>query len=362
MIGDQHFYESVVASLPAGICTVDREGCIVHLNPALERMLGCRLLEKRGQPLARCLEKAIVDPAQIVCWTVGLSEALAHGRTTYLNLPVQFRSEAGEPQSLIGVMVPWRDGTGRRLGALAIFHRSELHNDLDDVRTRFLSVVSHEFGSPVTNLTAAADLLADLLDGSSEEQWRLLRVIRAEAARLRRLLAQFLSRAPLQGEGSAPEREMITLAPILRRVARSFQVQDTGRELVVQTPGNLPFVWGDEDRIEEVLANLVGNAMRYSPAGTPIVLAARAWEDDVEVSVTDLGAGIEQEDAESIFEGRPRSSAQAQGGTGSGLGLQIARTLVQALGGKLWYRSGPGGGASLCFSLQRVPDMETERA
>jgi two-component system phosphate regulon sensor histidine kinase PhoR len=335
---------------------VDGEGRILLTNPALEALLGWRLAERYGQPLARCLEEGMADPASALCWNVAVSEALAHGRTTFLNLSADMIRAAEDRQgvSVTGVVAPWQDESSEEHGALVVFYDSAQHQGLEDVRQRFLAVISHELGSPLTNVSTAAERVARLLSGSGAEEWRLIQIICSETARLRRLLGQFLSRSPVQAKPVQPERSVITLRPLLYRAAHTFGLREFEHEIAVQVPRHLPFVWGDADKILEILSNLVDNAIRYSQPGTEITLAAEAWRDGVLVSVTDQGQGIAAGEGSRVFEPLYRGSDGEQSIEGLGLGLYIARNLVQALGGELWHEGLASGGTRFCFTLPRA--------
>jgi signal transduction histidine kinase len=352
------FYARMFESVPVAVCIVDREGRILLLNSALERLLGWRLSVQRGQPIASYLQQAIIDPAQALCWTVALSEALALGKMTYLNLPVGMRTRFDDEHlvSVAGVVIPYQhDGTEHQ-GALVVFHGRDLMQSMEAVRARFFAAISHELGSPVSNIAAAADLLTKYLDTDNLQQRKLLRIIQAEAARLQRLMEQFLPKSPVQETAPAISKNVITLRPLIHRVVEIFRIRETGHRIVAQAPRDLPFVWGDEDGIQGILSNLLENALRYSPSGTEITLAAERGPQEVLISVTDQGPGLSAEDRERLFEPFYRGERKKEEVQGQGLGLPIARSVVQELGGELWYEERAEGGIRFCFTLPSVSD------
>jgi signal transduction histidine kinase len=346
-------YNRILASLPHGLCVVDGEGRILLINPALEELLGWRLSERRGRLLAQHLEEGMSEPASALCWNVAVNEALAHGRTTFLNLAAELTTEMEDRRlvSVTGAVAPWQDKDTNLRGALVVFYDSARHQSLEDMRQRFLAVVSHELGSPLTNVSAAAERMARLLNDGNAEEWKLIQIIRSETARLRRLLGQFLSRSPVQAQPVWPEKNLITLRPLLYRVAHTFGIRESEHEIEVLVPPHLPFAWGEVDKILEILSNLVDNAIRYSKPGTKITLAAEAWTGGVLISVTDQGRGISPRDEERIFEPLYRGNHEEHSIEGLGLGLYISRTLVQALGGELWHEGLADGGTRFCFTL-----------
>jgi signal transduction histidine kinase len=315
-----------------------------------------------GQPLSQVLEKGIGDPAQLLTWLVSLSDTLANGRRADLNLPVQFSRE-GSTVQLVGTMVPWEGpGSGER-GALVLFHDSALHADLNGARSRFLAVVAHELGAPVTNITAAAEQMARHLTGDEAGAWRLLEIIRTEGRRLERLLNGFLAGLDAEAQPADPpvgKMDIVALPPLLRQVASTFGLRDRGKSIVVRTADDLPFVWGDADDIQQALGNLVDNASRYAPASSEIVLAAEAQGEAVVVRVMDRGPGLSPEEEASLFATPRWGNGRQRSAEGRGLGLPIARAVIRSLGGALRYERGPEGMTCFCFTLSQVPGLVDE--
>jgi two-component system phosphate regulon sensor histidine kinase PhoR len=351
---DATLCDSILASFPCGVCAVDRDGRIRYANPALRALLGWQQSDRRGERLAEYLEHTILDPAQKLLWTVALSQALDRGETTNLGLETQFLISADDRQvvSATGIAAPWREGS-EDLGALLVFHDSAWCENLEAVRQRFLSVIAHELGSPATNLAAAIDLLVEHLANGNAELSKLLDIAQMEIKRLQRMLVSFLSPPSLRTEAAQLSRNVVTLAPLMRTVVRAFQARKSEHDFAMEVPRELPFVWGDAERIQEILSNLVDNAIKYSPPGTRIILSAATWQEDVVVGVTDFGPGIPPGDEERVFQPYHRG-AGADEGEGEGLGLYIARTVVQALGGELWYERKPEGESGFYFSLHAV--------
>ncbi len=355
-------YEALFAALPLGLCAVDDEGRILSVNPALERLLGWRNAEWRGRPLSLALEQAICESAQAMGWTVALSQALAQGRTTHLNLPTAFRTGPGDAREVLvtGAVAPWQTSEGESSGALVLFQDRTTWEELEGARARFLAVLAHELGTPATNLEAAAEQLAGHLEPTDTVPWRLLQVIRREVKRLRLRLAQLFPTASGHARAARAQRQLVTLRPLLRQMAYAFEIRGLDCEIAVQAPPDLPFVWSDPDRIQDVLSKLVENAIRYAPAGTEVVLEAKEGEGSVIVSVRDGGPGVPEEDREAIFEPWRRGRHEAPEAQRQGLGLSLARNLVLDLGGRLWYEPSPGGGARFCFSLPQAQNALSE--
>jgi signal transduction histidine kinase len=355
-------YVSVFESAPVALCAVDRAGQVLLANPALEKLLGWKLSARRGQLLAHHLQQAIVDPAQALCWTVALDEALTLGKTTYLNLPADFQTEFEDKrrEPLTGIVMPYQDDDAQHSGAVIAFHNQALTESMEAVRDRFFAAVSHELGSPVNNIVAAADLLAKHLDSGNLKQRKLLEIIQAETARLQRMVEQFLSTPLANKRTPAPARNVVTLRPLFHRVAQIFCVRESGHRIVVRVPPHLPFVWGDEDSIQGILTNLLENALCYSPPDTEITLTAEERPDEILISVIDRGLGVLAEDRERLFEPFYRGEWTKERIQGQGLGLPLAMSLVQQLGGELWYEQEATREPRFCFTLPRVNEPSGE--
>ena len=357
---DASLSRSLLLSLPSAVCVVDGEGKVLDGNPALEQLLGWNLDAQRGRLLADCLGGAIADPAQALSWLVALNEALVREHTTYLNLPTDFRTGLPERRTatVVGVAAPWRDADGRQVGALLLFHDGALYRDMEGVRARFLAAISHELNSPVNNVVAAVEQMARHLESHGAPVGRLLGILQAELARLQRLLGSLLSSPVTQVPSPAVSPDLVALKPLIRRVAHVFAVRDTGHPIVVDLPPDLPFALGHADSIQQVLGNLVDNALKYAPAGSQVTLLAQGREDDVLVRVVDRGPGIAGPARDRFLV--PRDDRPPAGG--HGIGLTISACLLQAMGGKLWYEERTPGECSFCFSLPRAPGPNGESA
>jgi signal transduction histidine kinase len=216
----------------------------------------------------------------------------------------------------------------------------------------FLDLMAHELRSPVATISAAAELL--LAGDPPPETSQLLDVILQEVGRLTSLVEGMLA------VGRAPKGQVtVTLEPVTlrslgqRAVARAA-VAHSGRAFRVEVADDVPPVMADPGCVDQIVCNLLQNAAKYSPAGSEIVLCASAVDggQKVRCQVTDSGLGIAEDELGRIFESGHRAPAAGrQGIEGRGLGLFIARWLVEAQGGRIWAENRPGGGARVVFEL-----------
>jgi two-component system OmpR family sensor kinase len=234
---------------------------------------------------------------------------------------------------------------------------------------RFVADVSHELRTPLTALGGGIEMLligADQRDAAARS--RLMRGLYAETERLRRLVEDLLILARLDEGRTGLQPRAVDVRPILDDVCEQAQRLATRQEIVCETPAELPLVRADADRLRQVVFNLVENAIKFTPAPGRITLAAQAGKDElargvVGIEVRDTGMGIPPEDLPHVFErfyrGDPaRARAQGQPG-GSGLGLSIAKGLIEVQGGDIAITSKPSEGTTVRIHL---PIWRTEPA
>jgi signal transduction histidine kinase len=181
-------------------------------------------------------------------------------------------------------------------------------------------------------------------------------IIEEEADRLTELIDNLLDASRLQAGALELQFVEVALDELAERVADRFRPQTDRHFIVVDFPPDFPLVQGDPRRLEQVLANLASNAIKYSPQGGTIRISGRTTPREVIVTVTDEGVGIPLDEQERIFERFYRTSqAVARQTPGTGLGLYLARAIVEAHGGRIWVESIPGRGSSFSFSVPRGP-------
>jgi len=225
----------------------------------------------------------------------------------------------------------------------------------DALRAALLSSVSHDLRTPLSSIKAAASsLLQEDVQWDDEARHSFALAIVREADRLNRLVANLLDMSRIEGGALKPEKEWYPLDELIHDVLGRMQPLLQGRAVHTDIPDDLPPVQLDYLQIDQVLTNLIENAVRYTPAGSPIDIAVELCEDMVRVSVADRGPGIPPSDVERVFDKFYRvlnTEARATRPTGSGLGLAVCRGLIEAHGGRIWVENRQGGGAIFRFTL-----------
>ncbi len=231
--------------------------------------------------------------------------------------------------------------------------KAQLAMETEKLRSSLLSSVSHDLRTPLSVIAGASGSLLESLPDTADAPVRreLLETIVDEANRLTRLVDNLLSVTRLESGAVTVQKEWHVVEDIVGSAIRQVGRRATDHRLSVEIPADMPMVRVDAVLIEQVMANLLDNAARYSPAGSVIAIGAGRLDDRVVIEVADRGAGLAPGEQERIFEKFYRGEAARSGPRGAGLGLSICRAIVEAHGGRIWADNRPEGGARFCFSL-----------
>ncbi|HET8630029.1 MAG TPA: ATP-binding protein [Thermomicrobiales bacterium] len=225
----------------------------------------------------------------------------------------------------------------------------------DELKDALLASVSHDLRTPLAAIRAAAgSLLQEDIEWDPETRREFAATIDEEAARLNRLVGALLDMSRLEAGALRARTGLYPLDDLVRPVVARLAPRAADRPIAVDLPADLPPVPLDPVQIDQVLTNLLENALKYSPAGTPIAVTATREGGAMVVRVADRGPGIPRHERAHVFDKFYRLRAAAPG-AGSGLGLAIARGLVEAHGGHIWVEDTPGGGATFAFALPLEP-------
>lgn len=248
------------------------------------------------------------------------------------------------------------------VGQLAVaFNRmsSELES-VERLRRDLVANVSHELKTPISALRAH---LENLLDGVEEADPQILQVMLAQSERLGRLVDQLLELSRLESGDVPLHREDVWLPPLVARVLSEVRVTSARAdvELSHEVSEDLPAVFADAERVHQVLFNLLDNAVRFTPPGGCVSVSATRRDGAIDVTVADTGPGIPAEHLPRVFERFYRvDTSRSRDAGGTGIGLAIARSVVEAHGGRIWAESEPGRGSTFTFELPAAPARERE--
>ncbi|MHB8629387.1 MAG: sensor histidine kinase [Aggregatilineales bacterium] len=230
------------------------------------------------------------------------------------------------------------------------------------LRLKFLAMISHELRTPLTSIKGfVTTLLATDVTWDVESQHEFLNIINDEADRLTELIAQLLDLSRLEVGTLGIHPEPKPLSEIVNTAYPQLEVMVADHHLVIGSQENLPLIMADTQRMAQVLVNLVGNAVKYSPPGTNITISFVSQPDFVQINVSDQGAGIPLKDRDRVFEAFSQlEPIGEQRMKGAGLGLAICKGLVEAHGGKIWIADQPDQGTTVAFTLPIAATAKTQ--
>ena len=340
---------TVITHSADGIMALDADRLIRVFNPALERLTGLERGSVLGRPCHEVLQVLDIQGARLcetVCpvarcdaGTYDVEGTIATSSGQKLAVDLNYSVLCTKSGSLKAAIVNVRD-----LGQL---------HQVNHIRSVLLASVSHELQTPISIIKAYANTLARADARWSEETVRdKLKAIEEESDRLSRLVTRLLYTSRLEAGAISLNPMVIDLAKEAQRVALRLAETDETHEILVSFPGDFPPVMGDPEKIDQVLMNLIENAIKFSPQGGPVTVEGSVSGDEVFVAVADQGIGIGARDRDHLFDLFYRATdSTARQFPGTGLGLHICRNLVHAHGGRIWVDSEPGVGSRFTFTL-----------
>jgi PAS domain S-box-containing protein len=336
-----------------GVMILDSAHRIVVFNRALAQLSRWPAAEALGRSHDEVIRWARLETS------IDLAGAVAGGWPLPLAHPLyvegDLRRRDGGTISVGITYAPLFDREDRLVNIIADVRDVTRFRQADELKSVFISVVSHELKTPVALIKGYADTLR-----RKDARWdpdtmqESLTVIVEEADRLNQMIDNLLDASRLQAGALPLEMDQVAIDALAERVARLFRTQTEAHEIVVRFPADFPVVMGDMGRLEQVLNNLVSNAIKYSPDGGTIELSGRALPNEVIVTVSDTGVGIPLEEQAHVFERFFRGGWERDQNTpGAGLGLYLAKAIVEAHDGRIWVESHPGEGAAFSFAIPR---------
>ena len=226
---------------------------------------------------------------------------------------------------------------------------------LEQLKSDFLSTVSHEFRTPLTAIKVSVGLLADKLGGSDGEQQRLMSTILRNVDRLNQMVGGVLEMARLQSGKVILQKRSVDVCQVVREIAVSLQplMDEKDQLFTLRLPERPVFLMADANRLEQILSNLLSNAQRYTPRGGEIAVEVRELGNWVRIYVSDTGPGIPYNELPHIFDRFFRGQVGRKAGPGTGLGLSIARSLARLHGGDVGVSTKPGEGCVFFVTLPK---------
>lgn len=329
---------SVLSSMADGVITINRNGQIVQTNPPAERFLqawyyeqGMNLDNHEEIPneMKNLFEKVVsLEKEQ-------LAEISIQGRTWVV------------------VMTPLYSQDYVR-GAVAVLRDMTEERRMDKLREDFIANVSHELRTPISLLQGYSEAIVDNVAGSIEEMRELGQIIYDESLRMGRLVNELLDLAKLETGNIQLEKTEVEIMTFTERVTRKFQAMAKEQQITLsfEKSEDKVFMAIDTDRIEQVLTNLIDNALRHTSENGKVTVRVNVLSKGVKFEVQDTGSGIPEEDLPFVFERFYKADkARTRGRSGTGLGLAIAKNIVESHGGEIYVHSIVNKGTTFSFFL-----------
>jgi two-component system phosphate regulon sensor histidine kinase PhoR len=332
---------AILANIADGIVAVDREGSVVLWNAAAERITGVPARDALGRSTVQVLQRTLESDVT--------SEETAGDRLVSIR-------RGGDEVWLSLTEAVMHDPAGAVAGRIFAFRDISTERVVEQMKSDFVAAVSHELRTPLTSIYGFAETLLrqDVLFGEAERR-TFLGYIASESERLTGIVDQLLNVARLDTGDLQVNLVPTDVRAVVSDVVQSAEQapSSNGHSFVVELPEEPLDAEADGEKLRQILVNLVDNAVKYSPDGGKVTVAARRAEERVQVRVEDEGVGIPEEEQRRIFTRFYRGEAFSRdpGSGGTGLGLFIARGLVSAMGGRMWVDSREGAGSSFAFEL-----------
>ena len=351
---------TIIENSAHGILILDANRRVLVINQALAAMVGMTREDALHRPCHEVLNLGRVTGVD-VCQP---EQELPFAGHESLRCEGELTRPGGGRLFASVTYTPLYDEANRLVNVIVNVHDITRFREEEEMKSTFTSIISHELKTPVALIKGYAQTLARP-DAAWDQETAAqgLQIIEEEADRLEALINDLLDASRIQASGLRLDCADVNLEELTRKIADAYRTQTDRHQIELDIPEKLPLVWGDEERLRQVLTNLVSNAIKYSPDGGLIRIggwASVARGDEaphrVTLYVADEGIGIPVEELPNIFERFYRVDTSLRRSTaGSGLGLYLSKAIVDAHNGQIWARSEPGKGTTFFVSLPAEP-------
>ncbi len=347
---------TIVENSAHGILILDAERRVLVINQAMAAMLGVTPQSCVGKGCQEVLNLQDVQGDDIC----QMDNFTGFPNRESLHCEGDLQRPGGSRLTVSVTYTPLYDDEERLVNIIVNVHDITRFREEEEIKSTFTSIISHELKTPVALIKGYAQTLARPdAAWDAETARQSLQVIEEEADRLESLINNLLDVSRIQASGLRLDYADVNLERLARKVVEAYRTQTADHQLEVDFPAALPLVWGDEERLRQVLTNLVSNAIKYSPQGGLIRIGG--WLEQPEgaadhtrvvLYIADQGIGIPTADLPKIFDRFYRVDSSLRRSTaGAGLGLYLAKAIVEAHGGQIWAHSEPGKGTTFFIGL-----------
>lgn len=344
--------DALLDSAADGILILYPDHTVEKVNSALARMLGKLPEDFPGHKEEEVIQWAVIRDGRSLVQAEAGGWPLTPHATLYVEGDV--RRENGLPLPIGVTYAPLMSPDGRLLNIIATLRDITRFREAEEIKSTFISVITHELKTPVALIKGYVSTLRRedaVWDRSVVDDG--LEVIEEEADRLTELIDNLLDASRLQMGALALNTTDLNVDRLVNRIAERFRTQTSLHTIWVDFPEDFPVILGDEDRLGQVISNLIANSIKYSPKGGEIRISGIVHPTQVVVCISDQGPGIAAKDVPHVFDRFYRASEASRNTKGAGLGLYLAKAVVEAHAGRIWVDPTPNSGARICFSLPR---------
>jgi two-component system, OmpR family, sensor histidine kinase VicK len=346
--GERRKLSSVLSYMTDGVIATDRKGRVILINDPAAEMLNVSRETVLSQPIVSLL--GLTD-------TNTFEDLLEEKESLILDY-----STKKEPYILRANFSVIQKETGFVNGLIAVLHDITDQEKIDAERREFVANVSHELRTPLTTMRSYLEALADGAWKDEDIAPNFLEVTRTETERMIRLVNDLLQLSKLDSTDYRLNKEWVNFVDFYHRIIDRFEMaKEQNVSFKRELPTHAIFVEIDEDKMTQVLYNIISNALKYSPEGGQVTFSIKEEEEKIIVSVSDQGMGIPKENISKVFDRFYRvDKARTRKLGGTGLGLAIAKEMVNVHGGMIWAVSEEGKGTEISFSLPYEQSEEDE--
>lgn len=328
----------MINSLSDGVLITDNQKKVALANPALLKMINCIEKDVIGRLVSEITNESIL--LQMI------DQALEQPSNTFVELTdeITIPAQRKEDEFIIGVRcIPFRDRLGRNLGTVTVLHDITTLKKVEQLKSDFVSMVAHEIKSPLNSILMQLKVVSDGLAGDlSEKQKEILFRTSDKINALIMLSSDLLDLSKIESGLINQEKEELNIVELVRNQIAFYtdQAKAKSQELTINESDHAIFIVGNKINIEEVVSNLITNAIRYTPEGGKISVMVGKDKNYVNIQVADTGFGIPEEDLNRIFDRFYRvKNEKTRFINGTGLGLAIVKSIIEAHHGKINVKS-----------------------
>ena len=340
---------TLFAVMPVGVLVCDEAGAVTLVNPTARSIMGGGTPVTAGV-LVEGTTLYHADGSPFAVEELPIVRAFQRGETTH-GVEILVRRQGAPEAAVLAAATPIVSRAGKTVGAVAVITDITERRQVERFREDYVHIVSHDLRQPLTVVSGMAQWLQRRLaqTGTEQEANAAGRIV-VSAQRMQSMITDLVESARLESGQIEIQRAPLDVLAVVRGVVDRVGSAEDQARVQVEAPEPVPPVPADRDRLERVIINLITNALKYSPVDRPVVVRVGRSEDAATIAVTDRGGGIPAADIPHIFDRfyRAKTGKKAEG---LGLGLYIARLIVEAHGGRIWVESELGKGSTFGISL-----------